>query len=78
MNHLNFKQRAELLLALTAALDAVIDKEMSPSWGLIYIPQELGYLMAQAAIHVIDVVITTEQSMDEAELLVVDENGVAI
>jgi hypothetical protein len=78
MNHLNFKRRAELLLALTTALDAVVDKELDPSWGLIHVPQELGYLMAQAALQVIDVVVVTEQSMDEAGLLAVDENGVAI
>lgn len=75
---MNQATRAKVLVALTTILDEFIDDEMHPSWGIAHIPQEFGYLMAVAALQVIDVVVATEQSMDEAGLLAVDENGVAI
>ena len=74
---MNQALRLKLMLALTTAMDELLDKEIDPSWGLIHIPQELGFLMAQAALLVVDVVLATEGSMDEEGLLAVDENGVA-
>lgn len=75
---MNQTLRLKLMLALTTAMDELLDKEIDPSWGLIHIPQELGFLMAQAALLVVDVVLATEGSMDEEGLLAVDENGVAL
>lgn len=71
---MNRTLRLKLMLALTTAMDELLDKEIDPSWGLIHIPQELGFLMAQAALLVVDVVLATEGSMDEEGLLAVDEN----
>lgn len=75
---MNQATRAKLLMTLTTAMDELLDKEIDPSWGLIHIPQELGFLMAQAALLVVDVVLATEGSMDEEGLLAVDENGVRV
>jgi hypothetical protein len=75
---MNQTLRLKLMLALTTAMDELLGKEIDPSWGLIHIPQELGFLMAQAALLVVDVVLATEGSMDEEGLLAVDENGVAL
>lgn len=66
---MNQATRAKLLMTLTTAMDELLDKEIDPSWGLIHIPQELGFLMAQAALLVVDVVLATEGSMDEEGLL---------
>lgn len=74
---MNQAARLKLLLALTTAMDEVLDGEIDPAWQIIHVPQELGHMMAVAAIHVIDVVMATEGSMDEEGLLAVDENGVA-
>jgi len=74
---MNQTLRLKLLMALATAMDQIVDKELGPSCELIHIPQELGFLMAQAALLVVDVVLATEGSMDEEGLLAVDENGVA-
>lgn len=75
---MNQTARMKLLLALTTAMDEALDKLIEPDWNMIHVPQELGFLMAQAALHIVDVVISTEASMETAGLLAVDENGVAI
>lgn len=75
---MNQTARTKLLMALIAKMNEVIDDEADESWGMDHVPGELAYLMAQAALHVVDVVVATETSMDEAGLLMVDENGVAV
>lgn len=74
---MNQATRAKLLVALAAMLDELIDDKMDPSWGMVHVPQDLGFLMAQAALQVVDIVIATEVSLDGEGLLAVDENGVA-
>lgn len=75
---MNQTVRLKLMLALTTAMDQLIDKELGPSCELIHVPQELGHWMAQAALNVVDVVIATEVSLDGEGLLAVDENGVRV
>lgn len=69
----NQSARLKLLLALTTAIDEVLDAEITTDWQIIHVPQELGHMMAQAAIHVIDVVIATEESMEVDGLIVSGE-----
>lgn len=67
---MNQAARLKLLLALTTAMDEVLDAEIDSEWNIIHVPQELGHMMAVAAIHVVDVVMATEESMDAAGLIV--------
>lgn len=73
---MNQTLRLKLMLALTTAMDQLIDEELGPNWEGVHVPQELGHWMAQAAMLVVDVVMSTEVSLDGEGLLAVDENGV--
>jgi len=75
---MNQSVRFKLLSALTTKMDEALDETIDGTWGIIHVPQELGHLMALAALHVVDIVIATEDSLDADGLLAVDENGVAV
>lgn len=72
---MNQSARLKLLLALTTAIDEVLDAEITTDWHIIHVPQDLGHMMAKAAIHVVDVVIATEESMHINGLIVGDQDN---
>ena len=72
---MNQPARLKLLLALTTAIDEVLDAEITTDWQIIHVPQDLGHMMAKAAIHVVDVVIATEESMHIDGLIVGEQDN---